>query len=183
MKLTLPYPPSANRYWRKRTMPGKTGAAAVVVYRTPVAKAYVAGVERLVRERAPDPYPGDVCIAVDVFRPRKSGDLSNRFKVLEDALRGVAIVDDSYTVEIVMRRWEDADFPRVQAEVLMATEREQPPRWLLSDKESAIFAACVREMEALHERDAKSAKKRAAKRKPPAIPGLVSAHTPAGGRR
>lgn len=105
MKLTLPYPPSANRYWR--------------VWRgRPVlseeARSYKQGVKlRALTEGLRKPPSGPVVLSLVVYRPRRAGDLSNRIKVLEDALEGIAFEDDSQVVEIHARREEDAANPRV----------------------------------------------------------------------
>jgi Holliday junction resolvase RusA-like endonuclease len=52
-----------------------------------------------------------------VYRPRKAGDLSNRIKVLEDALNGIAWIDDKQIVEIHARREDDASNPRVEVRI------------------------------------------------------------------
>lgn len=112
IRLVLPYPVSANRYWRSFVPRGQKRAVTVVsdeakAYRIEVAKiAKAAGlripldgrVELTLRlypqrpqdwakraQRDPDTWDDDVrCI-----------DLGNCEKVLEDALNGIAWVDDS----------------------------------------------------------------------------------------
>lgn len=106
--LMLPYPPSANRYWR--TFRGRPTVSSE-------AKAYKEVVADLVGQRVREPWTGPIRLEVDIFRPRKAGDLSNTLKVLEDALRGVVFVDDSQTVEIRLVRHEDAKHPRAQVRV------------------------------------------------------------------
>lgn len=107
VRLTLPYPPSANRYWRT-TRQGRT-------YVSPDAKAY----KRAVADRARaalvgPPLAGEVALTLAVFRPRKAGDLSNRIKVLEDALIGIAYRDDAQVRRIVAERFDDKRAPRVE---------------------------------------------------------------------
>jgi crossover junction endodeoxyribonuclease RusA len=95
---TLPYPPSANRYWRS------FGGHVVV---STEAKQYKASAALMARSSGVIPVDGDVVLHLDVYRPRKAGDLSNRIKVLEDALIGVAYIDDAQVVEIHARRFDE----------------------------------------------------------------------------
>lgn len=107
-RLELPYPPSANRYWRKT----KTGR----IYVSEDAKAFKSAVAELCHGMKP--VTGDVAVEVRVFRPRKSGDLDNTLKVTLDALRGFAFVDDKQVVKITAYRADDKIRPR--AEVLIS---------------------------------------------------------------
>lgn len=107
--LTLPYPPSANRYWRQ----GKNGR----VYVSPEAESYKNEVFWLCVKQSLHPFDGDVKLTLDFYRPRKSGDLSNRIKVLEDALQNNAYHDDKQVVEIHARRFDDKRRPRVEVEI------------------------------------------------------------------
>ena len=109
MRLILPYPPSANLYWRT-TRRGHT-------YVSPEAKAYKARVRWLALGARVKPLAGPVSLSLAVYRPRRAGDLSNRIKVLEDALQGVAYADDSQVVELHALRLEDAADPRVEVTV------------------------------------------------------------------
>lgn len=107
IQIELPYPPSANRYWRK-TQTGR-------VYIGEDAKVYRKTVFALtIREPR---LKGDVAIALKFYRPRKSGDLDNRIKVLFDALQINCIEDDSQVVEIHAYRFEDKKNPRVWVEI------------------------------------------------------------------
>jgi crossover junction endodeoxyribonuclease RusA len=113
MKLTLPMPPSANDYWR--TVQGRT-------YVTHEARRYKQGVQmRALTEGHRNPPTGPVVASVTVYRKRKAGDLDNFLKVLLDALRGIAFVDDSQVVELHARREDDASNPRVEVRVEEAT--------------------------------------------------------------
>lgn len=100
--LTLPIPPSANRYWRSVDH-------RVIV--SPEAQEY----KRLVRYSTTGirPFKGNVAVNVTVFRPRKAGDLDNYLKVLLDALKGVLYDDDSVVVELHAFRDDDKRDPRV----------------------------------------------------------------------
>lgn len=108
MKLTLPYPPTANTYWRHVGRKVLLSAEARA-YRTEVAwKAKLAGVR---------PLSGPVVVALDVYRPRRIGDLDNRIKQLLDALRDIAFEDDDQVVDIHARRFDDKANPRVEVTV------------------------------------------------------------------
>lgn len=128
IELTLPYPISANRYWR----PVKLGAHISIVP-TKEAKAYakevachahLQGVRR--------PIPGRVAIEIDLYPNRPQDwakrarlnpttwddtvqclDLDNANKVLLDSLKGIAIEDDKWVREIHARRMEPDGEARV----------------------------------------------------------------------
>lgn len=117
MKVTLPYPPSANRYWR--TFRGHTVLSAE-------AKAYKKQVAAILSAAGWQPASGDVAYTAHVYRPLKSGDLDNRLKVLGDALTGYAWVDDKQVVELHAYRHDDKANPRV--EVAIHTFGEQAPK-------------------------------------------------------
>jgi crossover junction endodeoxyribonuclease RusA len=108
MKCTLPYPPTANLYWRHAR--GRTFLSAD-------AKAFKLAVGLKMRAARAEPIAGPVRLAVSVYRPRKAGDLDNTLKVLCDALNGYAWNDDKQIVEIHARRFDDKDNPRVEVDV------------------------------------------------------------------
>ena len=101
--LTLPIPPSANKYWR--TWKGRFLVSEE-------ARVYKSAVKILARGY--DPISGNVSLVVHVFRPRRIGDLDNYLKVLMDSLRGVLYEDDSQVVVIYATRHEDPKNPRVE---------------------------------------------------------------------
>lgn len=102
----LDYPPSANRYWR---------TFRNVVVKSKEARAYQAAVK--LRFAGRKPMRGPVTVSLNVFRPKRTGDLDNSIKVLLDALKGIAYVDDSQVVEIHAWRNEDKFNPRVVVKV------------------------------------------------------------------
>ncbi len=63
------------------------------------------------------PVTGPVELSVRVYRPAKRGDLDNSLKVLLDALKGVAYVDDKQVKKIVAEQFDDPSNPRVEIEV------------------------------------------------------------------
>jgi len=100
--LTLPIPPSVNRYWvygggRVRT--------------SPEAKIYKQAIRLLVPQQL---IKGRVALNVSVFRPAKRGDLDNYLKALLDSLEGVLYENDSQITEIHAFRYDDKDNPRVE---------------------------------------------------------------------
>lgn len=111
MNFTLPYPPTANLYWRVWR-----GRAV----KSKKAREYQRKVALLAKSRARQPIIGPVGVHVDVYRPAKRGDLDNTLKVLLDALKGIAYADDSQVVSLHACRHEDPDSPR--AEVFVWSE-------------------------------------------------------------
>jgi crossover junction endodeoxyribonuclease RusA len=104
--LTLPDPPSANRWWRMVTIRGQ---ARMLV--SSDARKYKERVALLGgRQKLPD---GPVRLTIDWYRERKSGDLDKRIGVLLDALQGVLYDNDSQIVELIARRHDDKNNPRV----------------------------------------------------------------------
>lgn len=105
LRLVLPYPPSANAYWR--AAPGRG------LVPSDEARRYKAAVALLLAGKLP--LTGDVAVNVHVYRPRRSGDLDNTLKVLLDALgNGQALLDDAQVIRIHACRAEDAANPRVE---------------------------------------------------------------------
>jgi crossover junction endodeoxyribonuclease RusA len=124
--LTLPYPISANRYWATRTVAPRGGKPMAITYVTNEAKAYKQEVGYLLKQAGiRTPIVGRVGIAYTLYphrpqdwqaRQRKLGetwddnvlciDLDNAQKVLFDALKGVAIVDDKWVRKIEASRAE-----------------------------------------------------------------------------
>ena len=100
--LTLPIPPSTNRYW---VYTGKRVATS------PEAKAYKEAVQLLAKCEM---ISGRVAINVSVFRRAKRGDLDNYLKVMLDALEGVLYENDNQITEIHAFRYDDPDNPRVE---------------------------------------------------------------------
>ena len=106
--LTLPYPPSANRYWRYVKNHPTVSADA---------KAYREGAGMMARHQGIAPFTGHVALHINLYRPQRSGDLDNRIKILCDALKGVAYNDDAQIVEIHARLHDDKANPRAEVEI------------------------------------------------------------------
>lgn len=110
ISLTLPFPPSSNRYWRI----SKSGKP----YVSEDAKAYKESVFYSVPSTLRRHLlTCELTVTFKFYRPRKSGDLSNRIKILEDAMQGVIYKDDKQIVELHAWRFDDAMNPRVEVEI------------------------------------------------------------------
>lgn len=119
--LTLPYPISANRYWRTTLVCGRPST-----YVSPEAKKFRAEVyARFLEQGFRKPITGRVAFDVKLFphrpldfkkRMREFGnawddgvlciDLDNANKVLLDSLKGVAIEDDKWVRRLTSERME-----------------------------------------------------------------------------
>jgi len=104
----LPYPISINRYWKPK--PGGNG-----MYKTTEAIAYAWQVRAACD--LPEPFVDDVSVTVELYRPRKAGDLDNYLKLMLDALQGIAYISDAQIVEIHAMRLDDRDNPRVTVKI------------------------------------------------------------------
>lgn len=134
--LTLPYPISANRYWRTY-MP--RGFKAPVTTLSSEAKEYKAAVRLLAKVAGiRDPIPGRVAVSYVLYpkrpqdwerRARKNPqgwdddvmciDLDNAQKVLFDSLKGVVIEDDKWVRRISAERAE----PDGEARMIVTIEQ------------------------------------------------------------
>ena len=103
--ITLPYPPSANRYYRN--FRGR-------MVRSQEAEAYRIGVGWQCNLAGIVPLHGDLRVSLDFYRPAKRGDLDNLLKVVFDSLNGYAYGDDQQIVEIHAMRHDDKADPRVE---------------------------------------------------------------------
>lgn len=130
IELTLPYPLSANRYWRSFVPRGHSRA---IVTLSDEAKAYKAEVGWLCKSAGVrQAITGRVAIEIQLFpkrpqdwarRARKNPlnwdddvlciDLDNANKVLLDALKGIAIEDDKWVRRIIAERMEPDGEARV----------------------------------------------------------------------
>lgn len=97
-RFTLPIPPSVRDAWRPAKGRGLVPSREVLEYRATVAQI-LSG--RL-------PIHGPVVCELTVYFARDSGDLSNRLKVLEDALEGFAYHDDKQ-IRGYSRLWREVD--------------------------------------------------------------------------
>lgn len=115
--LILPYPPSANRNSRIGNNRAYT-PANVTAYKLECGWCAQAQVT------AGMPFAGAVSLTLRFYRPRRSGDLDNRIKIVQDALNGIAWVDDKQICELHVYRFEDKRNPRVEAEISEVSHAE-----------------------------------------------------------
>lgn len=126
MIFALPYPPTANTYWRVwRGRAVKSTEARE--YQRKVQLVAKASLGRDAR-----PLRGPVRVEVSVYRPAKRGDLDNTLKVILDALRGIAYGDDAQIVALSARRNDDAKNPR--AIVTVEAEPEARVETLIAEE-------------------------------------------------
>lgn len=141
LTVTLPYPISANRYWRTRVIKPKAGPAIVSTYVSTEAKAYKEQVGWVLRAAGVrEPIIGRVAIAYTLYphrpqdwqtRQRKLGagwddtvqciDLDNAQKVLLDALKGIAFEDDAWVRRIEAQRAEPDGEARIVVTITALT--------------------------------------------------------------
>ena len=115
--IVLPYPVSTNRYWGERVVPKANGRPAFVQrYLTPEAREYRQAAVRICAAfGVVEPFPWRVLVHAQVYphrpldwkkRMREHGeawddtvqciDTDNGLKVILDALKGVAFLDDKW---------------------------------------------------------------------------------------
>lgn len=111
MKLLLPEPPSANRYWRHAK--GRT-------YLSADAKQYRDDVAAVCLRKGVKPMAGPIALTYAWYRGIRAGDLDNRTKQLLDALRGYAYGDDGQIVELHAYRFERPGKPGVEVSITEA---------------------------------------------------------------
>ncbi len=110
ISLTLPWPPSANVYYRNFRGRMVISAAARAYREQCGWQAVAAGVT--------SPLVGNYAVTSHFYFPYPvKGDLSNREKVLFDALNKIVWIDDGYEVEGHRFRHYDKLNPRVELEV------------------------------------------------------------------
>lgn len=114
IRLTLPYPPSVNAMYRNTRVRWGNGRGRVLSDEGHAFKSAVATIAMI--ERAGYTLE-PVKLTIRLFRPRKSGDLDNFIKSVQDSLTGVCWRDDSQVVEIHAYRFEDKKNPRVEIEI------------------------------------------------------------------
>ena len=110
IRLTLPVPPSANRWWRMvngRMIKSKAARQYLDTVRVPI-KGYYA--------------EGDVMVKIAWYRAAKRGDLDKRLGVVLDLLQGMAYENDRQVSTLIATRHEDPKDPRM--EIMVCQEGE-----------------------------------------------------------
>ncbi|HEU6456448.1 MAG TPA: RusA family crossover junction endodeoxyribonuclease [Roseateles sp.] len=153
IRLTLPYPISANRYWQSFVPRGATRA---LVHLSTEAKAYKKQVAGLCFAAGiSKPIAGRVAVTLQLYphrpldwqkRQRQHGaawddtvqciDLTNAEKVLMDALNGIAFEDDKRVFRYSAERMEpDADGARVVISITALQVQQPTQAALLAEPE------------------------------------------------
>jgi Holliday junction resolvase RusA-like endonuclease len=105
VEITLPYPPSVNGMYatfQGRRILSKAGREyKKTVQGIPVTQTF----------------GGDVVLTVNIYRPKRIGDLDNRLKAIQDSLTGLWYADDKQIVEIHAYRWDDKENPRAEVTI------------------------------------------------------------------
>lgn len=126
LKLTVPLPPSVNKYLGKK-VGYKNDTPYVVVYETAEAKKYKANILRLttkakseVEWKQTDENTYIIC-ELEIFLARKRQDSDNFFKVLLDSLTNAGIFfDDSMVIPRVKDVFIDSENPRINLTIKVA---------------------------------------------------------------
>ena len=146
IELILPYPPSANRYWRTAIVCNR-----VQTYPSADAKTYKAEVKTIAMlSGIRAPLTGRIALHVQLYPQRPQDwarrarrdpltwdddvrciDLGNAEKVLSDALNGVAWLDDKQHRRIVLERMEPDGDARVVVRIEQLALAPAPQRELL----------------------------------------------------
>lgn len=113
MKITLPVPPSANRW--HRTINGRPILSREARLYTRVAMT-LAMAQKVQCIHAPT----EVEVAIVWYRQRKSGDVDKRGAIMLDALQGIAYDNDSQIRRYSIERYENKQSPRMEIEITEA---------------------------------------------------------------
>ncbi|WP_313668773.1 RusA family crossover junction endodeoxyribonuclease [Atlantibacter sp.] len=120
MKLTLPFPPSVNTYWRapnKGPLKGRHLISAAG--RKYQSEACVAIVEQL--RRLPKPSTTPAAVTITLFPPdQRRRDLDNYNKALFDALTHAGVWEDDSQVKRMLVEWGPV-VPKGKVEITIST--------------------------------------------------------------
>ena len=151
IRLVLPYPISANRYWRSFVPRGGSRAVTVV---SDEAKAYKRDVAKIAAIHGAEPLRGRVHVEIKLYPARpldwakrasrdpmnwddtiRCIDLDNARKVLYDALKGVVFEDDDRVFSDYAARME----PDGEARVVVLIRRivRASPKAMMFEQEAA----------------------------------------------
>jgi Holliday junction resolvase RusA-like endonuclease len=108
--LTLPWPPSANVYWR---------SDRGYVHVSAEAKAYKNEVGWMCREQEVEMFNGPIEIIIHAYMPSSRGDLGNVEKVTSDSLQGYCYENDVQLHHIELFRHEASKPKRKNAKVIV----------------------------------------------------------------
>ncbi len=119
MTVTLPYPPTVNHLYS--TIRGRRVLSSE-------GREFKARAGWMAVAQGMKPVGGTVTLTVNVYRPRRAGDLDNVLKAIQDSLKGIAWDDDSQVVAIHAYRFDDPKNPRVEVEISNTETGEEEGR-------------------------------------------------------
>ncbi len=108
VKLSLPYPPTLNNLYA--TFGGRRIISAK-------GRQFKADIASLAKRQGAKMLDGDLSVTFRVFRPKRIGDLDNRLKASQDALKGICFADDRQIIEIHAFRFDDKANPRIEIDL------------------------------------------------------------------
>ena len=114
---TLPYPPPLNNL--------HTVARGRKIL-TDKGRNYKDTASKMAIAQGVRPMAGDIHVTIQIYRPRKSGDLDNFFKAPFDAVKGIAWADDGQVKKITAELGDDKNNPRVEMMVEPYLTQEEP---------------------------------------------------------
>lgn len=173
VRLVLPYPPGVNEYWKPFAPP--KGPARTIV--STIGREYRAAVREMLRGELGPLLEGPLRIDLDVFRPRRAGDVDRHSKVLFDVLQEDAeegwsglYRKDSQAYRLRAEHWDhESSHPRVQVTITEDANPRQPPEsWPLTEKQLHALRHAQERLEAARAKERERVKARAARRASPA---------------
>jgi Holliday junction resolvase RusA-like endonuclease len=169
VRLVLPYPPGVNEYWKPFAPP--KGKARLI--NTTIGREYKAVVREMLRTRLGQLLEAPLRMDMDVFRPRRAGDVDRHTKVLFDVLQrdeeegwpGV-YRNDSQAFRLRVENWDhEPNNPRVQVTVTEDANPRQPPEsWPLAPEQRHALHHSRARLDGIRSRERERVKKRKASR-------------------
>jgi crossover junction endodeoxyribonuclease RusA len=104
--MILPFPPTLNTMYPT----GKNGRR----YLSSKGEAFKNDVAIYFAQNRPIKFTGELRVYIELYRPRKIGDIDNFCKPILDSLKGYCFEDDKQVVELHVKRFDDKDNPRVE---------------------------------------------------------------------
>lgn len=118
MKLTLPFPPSVNTYWRAPNKGPLAGRHLISEKGRQFRTAALASVIEQLR-RKPKPLDGELSVSVILYPPdRRNRDLDNYGKALFDALTHAGVWHDDSQMKRMLVEWGPI-VPKGSAEIII----------------------------------------------------------------
>lgn len=114
IKLTLPFPPALNNMYPTNKQGGR--------YLSQRGKDFKKAVSDLFYFQKVPCFEKDLAVKIELYRPKRIGDIDGYQKPIFDSLKGHCFVDDRQIVEMHIFRFDDAKNPRVEIEIREITK-------------------------------------------------------------